>query len=391
MKINKKHGFTIVELVIVIAVIAVLASVLIPTFVSLITASKRSNDLSSVSNMNKLLLYSSAQVNQVTDEQKAKQILANGGFDIPFKPALDNDKLFWIPDKNTVVLYDTKTSAIVFPQDYINAENDGTWIELTAPSSATTPAPTTTPTATPTLEPESELPSDATATPTATSTATPTPAIPESDHTLLNGSDFNKAIKELAGSGQITKIVFGKASEHADKINERSVAVSTDNALNAYLNGSEIYIVTDKKIIVPKNSSSMFREMNALSSAVFENFDTSSVEDMSSMFENCTSLESIDLSVFNTSKVTKTRSMFNGCTAIKTITVKTGTNNWNVENVTAFDSVNMFSSCSHLRNYEKNNALYIPFISDIISAFVPGTTPDITYANTGDNGFLTEK
>ena len=41
MKTNRKHGFTIVELVVVIAIIAVLAAVLIPTFTSII---KKAND-----------------------------------------------------------------------------------------------------------------------------------------------------------------------------------------------------------------------------------------------------------------------------------------------------------------------------------------------------------
>lgn len=42
MKNTKKRGFTIVELVIVIAVIAILASVLIPTFTNLVTKAKKS-------------------------------------------------------------------------------------------------------------------------------------------------------------------------------------------------------------------------------------------------------------------------------------------------------------------------------------------------------------
>ena len=44
MKKNNKKGFTIVELVIVIAVIAILAAVLIPTFSSIIKKAKISND-----------------------------------------------------------------------------------------------------------------------------------------------------------------------------------------------------------------------------------------------------------------------------------------------------------------------------------------------------------
>ena len=42
MKSTKKRGFTIVELVIVIAVIAILAAVLIPTFTNVVTKAKKS-------------------------------------------------------------------------------------------------------------------------------------------------------------------------------------------------------------------------------------------------------------------------------------------------------------------------------------------------------------
>ena len=44
--VYKRKGFTIVELVIVIAVIAILSAVLIPTFVGIVKKAKLSNDIS---------------------------------------------------------------------------------------------------------------------------------------------------------------------------------------------------------------------------------------------------------------------------------------------------------------------------------------------------------
>ena len=56
MKNLKKKGFTIVELVIVIAVIAILSAVLIPTFSNLIKKANLSNDKQAVRNMNTVLV-----------------------------------------------------------------------------------------------------------------------------------------------------------------------------------------------------------------------------------------------------------------------------------------------------------------------------------------------
>ena len=56
-KMNKK-GFTIVELVIVIAVIAVLAAVLIPTFGGMIDRANASNALNTAKNVHTSILYS---------------------------------------------------------------------------------------------------------------------------------------------------------------------------------------------------------------------------------------------------------------------------------------------------------------------------------------------
>ena len=62
MKNTKKRGFTIVELVIVIAVIAILASVLIPTFSGVVAKAKKSAALQEARNA-----YTNYLANYVTE------------------------------------------------------------------------------------------------------------------------------------------------------------------------------------------------------------------------------------------------------------------------------------------------------------------------------------
>ena len=71
MKLNKKKGFTIVELVIVIAIIAILAAVLIPTFASLIRKANESADIQACRQMNTYLA-----VNEVTGNKDITDVYA---------------------------------------------------------------------------------------------------------------------------------------------------------------------------------------------------------------------------------------------------------------------------------------------------------------------------
>ena len=55
MRNTNKKGFTIVELVVVVAVIAILAAVLIPTFSGIIKKANQSKDQQAIANMNKVV------------------------------------------------------------------------------------------------------------------------------------------------------------------------------------------------------------------------------------------------------------------------------------------------------------------------------------------------
>ena len=82
MKRQNKKGFTIVELVIVIAVIAILAAVLIPTFSSVIKKAKISADTQVVRNLNTALATDSIVNGKPETMSEALEIAAEAGYDV---------------------------------------------------------------------------------------------------------------------------------------------------------------------------------------------------------------------------------------------------------------------------------------------------------------------
>lgn len=79
MKRTNKRGFTIVELVIVIAVIAILAAVLIPTFSSIVEKANLSADKQLVAQMNKILAAEAVFAEGDLSEDDAKKLLEDNG------------------------------------------------------------------------------------------------------------------------------------------------------------------------------------------------------------------------------------------------------------------------------------------------------------------------
>ena len=89
MKRNKnRKGFTIVELVIVIALIGILATVLVPTFGDVIEKANQAKDIQTVKNMNTALAVYSATMSEepvgnslIQDVDDVMDALAQAGFD----------------------------------------------------------------------------------------------------------------------------------------------------------------------------------------------------------------------------------------------------------------------------------------------------------------------
>lgn len=129
---SSKKGFTITELIIVIVVIAILAAVLIPTFISLVNKANLSADQQAVRQMNTILA-----AEEVTDKpanvSEAKEILIANGIN-DFVPTFASNTFYWAGSDNRVLLWtadeedDTK-GAVTYPKESVKKYKD-----LTEPS-----------------------------------------------------------------------------------------------------------------------------------------------------------------------------------------------------------------------------------------------------------------
>ena len=128
MRNLKKKGFTIVELVIVIAVIAVLAAVLIPTFINLTKKANISADEQAVAQMNKILKIEEASGNKPTSAMEVLNILTANGYNKSLDPYYSEYTLAWLSETNSVVL--VKNNAVVYPKDCIGKEGFSLFIAV---------------------------------------------------------------------------------------------------------------------------------------------------------------------------------------------------------------------------------------------------------------------
>lgn len=121
-RMNKK-GFTITELVIVIVVIAILAAVLIPTFISLVRKANISNDTVVTKNLNTVAISEQADT---FDEALA--IAKDAGYLVANLNAKADGCFFvWEDDTNQFLLYDLKEKKIIYSNSAVEGDPDESW------------------------------------------------------------------------------------------------------------------------------------------------------------------------------------------------------------------------------------------------------------------------
>ena len=121
-KMNKK-GFTIVELVIVIAVIAILAAVLIPTFASIIRKADVANDTAVAKNLNTAAISAQAD----TFDEALAAAKDSGYLIANLNATADKCYFVWEDDTNQFLLYDLKETKIIYSNTAVDGDPDESW------------------------------------------------------------------------------------------------------------------------------------------------------------------------------------------------------------------------------------------------------------------------
>lgn len=119
---KQKKGFTIVELVVVIAVIAILAAVLIPTFAGLIKKANQSVDIQATRQMNTLLASSEGGGTPVNSIDDVIKTLNEENIDLDnYKPLTSGRTFYWYKTENRI-LYVDENNSVLYPEEYKNVD-----------------------------------------------------------------------------------------------------------------------------------------------------------------------------------------------------------------------------------------------------------------------------
>ncbi len=122
-----KRAFTIVELVIVIAVIAILAAVLIPTFTTLIDRANQSADTSNVKNMNTILSMDETTNGKPKTMYDAVNVIREGGYDLEkLTPTGQGYDIVWDQDANRLLMVNGEK--VIFGETEKNAKDTHLWV-----------------------------------------------------------------------------------------------------------------------------------------------------------------------------------------------------------------------------------------------------------------------
>jgi len=172
------------------------------------------------------------------------------------------------------------------------------------------------------------------------------PPPPFADDEATKGTDVFTALNYLNGGTEkittkVSNVVFGLTDEYADIALQNKgtlVDVEQDVPVYAYYvpNGGnyDVYLLASDTIYAPRDCTSLFEGMTALTAVDTDNFDVSRTETMYRMFKNCKNLVTLDVSQWDTGNVTDMYEMFRSCEKVTPLDVS----DWDVSNVTTLQN-----------------------------------------------------
>ena len=122
-----KRAFTITELVIVIAVVAILAAVLIPTFSNIINKANESADTQTIVSMNHILGADQILNGKPDTMEEAVRVIEEGGYKVEnLTPTSDGYEIVWDEENNRLALIDEKGS-VVYSEVDLTSNKEKIW------------------------------------------------------------------------------------------------------------------------------------------------------------------------------------------------------------------------------------------------------------------------
>lgn len=197
-----------------------------------------------------------------------------------------------------------------------------------------------------------------------------------SDYAIMMERDNNYAFWQEDYINKITEIEFKKENEIPnDAILSWDISFLKDNSVIAYIMQKndicKLYIVSKNTINLPiasggfMNEKGMFQDFTNLKSIIFDNVQTTNVNDISQCFSNCSSLEAVKgIENWNTINVKWTQGMFTNCLNLESLDLT----NWNTKNLG--NTISMFSNCQKLKkigNVKNWNTENLEYCGDMFS------------------------